>query len=558
LAIYRKESYQQKNSQKCTQTLQKTKLNQSTTECVHNITFNNAVKMSDDVNPKCPFTTKTFELFEELCGGTYDFSLAYIEFKEFIEEPFQQLCHQVATQLPDQISDRLEPKGGVFNGIMALDSDEYDAQGQFKIDYTFYFQGTKKASDAQFFVQLNEELLKFGFYVGQNSNNWIQFAQNCQENQQELNCILWDNLGGDANLLYYCSFENDETEFPWKDWLKYPIYPEVYATGYLRTNEVLQCSTEKLLRHITQTFARFFPLILLATCDNPMPAIREYLNLPKPEYTLEECAEDVGIHKAELERWLRAIERKGQVIFYGSPGTGKTFIAEQLARYLAGDNDECWEVVQFHPAYSYEDFIQGIRPQSQDGELKYPLVPGRFVEFCKKAESAQDTCVLIIDEINRANLAQVFGELMYLLEYRDKKICLAGSSEPFSIPENVRIIGTMNTADRSIALVDHALRRRFAFIELRPNYDVLRRYHEKKETGFQVDGLIETLKRLNKAIADKHYEVGISYFLTENLAEELEDIWQMEIEPYLEEYFYDQLEKVDEFRWDKIQQQVCP
>jgi 5-methylcytosine-specific restriction protein B len=131
-------------------------------------------------------------------------------------------------------------------------------------------------------------------------------------------------------------------------------------------------------------------------------------------------------------------------------------------------------------------------------------------------------------------------------------------SQSFSIPKNVLIIGTMNTADRSIALVDHALRRRFAFIELRPNYEVLRRYHEKKETGFQVDGLIETLKRLNNAIANKHYEIGISFFLTENLAEELEDIWQMEIEPYLEEYFYDQLEKVDKFRWEKIKQQVCP
>lgn len=147
---------------------------------------------------------------------------------------------------------------------------------------------------------------------------------------------------------------------------------------------------------------------------------------------------------------------------------------------------------------------------------------------------------------------------MYLLEYRDKKIRLAGSNELFSIPKNVRIIGTMNTADRSIALVDHALRRRFAFIELRPNYDVLQRYHQKKRTGFQVDGLIETLKRLNNAIADKHYEVGISFFLTENLAEHIEDIWQMEIEPYLEEYFYDQLDKVDEFRWDNIKQQVCP
>lgn len=276
----------------------------------------------------------------------------------------------------------------------------------------------------------------------------------------------------------------------------------------------------------------------------------------KEIYTLTKCADETGFNKSELERWLRTLNRKKQAILYGSPGTGKTYIAERIARHLIADGDGFKELVQFHPAYSYEDFIQGIRPQSQDGDLKYPLVPGRFLEFCKKAKYREGLCVLIIDEINRANLAQVFGELMYLLEYRDKKIRLAGSSELFCIPENVRIIGTMNTADRSIALVDHALRRRFAFIEIRPNYDVLRRYHEKKETGFQVDGLIEILKRLNYAIADKHYEVGISYFLIENLAEELADIWQMEIEPYLEEYFYDQLDKVDEFRWDKIKH--CP
>ncbi len=283
----------------------------------------------------------------------------------------------------------------------------------------------------------------------------------------------------------------------------------------------------------------------------------------KPNYSLSRCVNKTGFDQTELERWIKAINRKKQAILYGAPGTGKTYLADKLSKYLIGKIDSArdgfLELVQFHPAYTYEDFIQGIRPQARpDGRLDYQIVPGRFLEFCKKAESREGLCVLIIDEINRTNLTQVFGELMYLLEYRDKKIRLAGSNESFGIPQNVRIIGTMNTADRSIALVDHALRRRFAFIEIRPNYDVLRRYHEKKKSGFQVDGLIETLKRLNNAIADKHYEIGISYFLTENLAEELEDIWQMEIEPYLEEYFYDQLGKVDEFRWDNINQQVCP
>jgi 5-methylcytosine-specific restriction protein B len=209
--------------------------------------------------------------------------------------------------------------------------------------------------------------------------------------------------------------------------------------------------------------------------------------------------------------------------------------------------------VQFHPAYSYEDFIQGIRPQSQNGILAYPLVPGRFLEFCKKAEFREDACVLILDEINRANLAQVFGELMYLLEYRDKEIPLAGGNR-FRIPKNVRIIGTMNTADKSIANIDHALRRRFAFIELCPNYKVLRSYHQKR--GLTVDRLINILQQLNQVIADKNYEIGISFFLTDNLRDDIEDIWRMEIEPYLEEYFFNQLEKLDEFRWDKIKGRV--
>lgn len=272
-----------------------------------------------------------------------------------------------------------------------------------------------------------------------------------------------------------------------------------------------------------------------------------------PEYKLTQCALETGFEEETLARWIRAIERKGQAILYGPPGTGKTFIAERLCRHLTGGTDGFWELVQFHPAYAYEDFIQGIRPQAApNGQLNYPLVPGRFLEFCQKAQSRDGCCVLIIDEINRANLAQVFGELMYLLEYRDRSIPLAGGNT-FCIPANVRIVGTMNTADRSIALVDRALRRRFAFLELRPNYEVLRRYHQK--TGFPIERLIETLERLNNTIADRHYEIGISFFLKEQLADDIEDIWCMEIEPYLEEYFFDQPDKINEFRWESIKEQ---
>jgi len=271
-------------------------------------------------------------------------------------------------------------------------------------------------------------------------------------------------------------------------------------------------------------------------------------------YTIEEAVADTGFPAPELRRWLNAITRKGQAVLYGPPGTGKTYIAERLAKLLIADTRGFHELVQFHPAYAYEDFIQGLRPVlTPKGSLDYKLVPGRFLEFCRKAERHTGICVLILDEINRANLARVFGELMYLLEYRDQAIPLAGGGD-LRIPANVRIIGTMNTADRSIALVDHALRRRFAFIHLRPQYEVLEKFHQGN--GYDPSALVKTLKRLNQTIDDPHYQVGISFFLRKELATHLEDIWRMEIEPYLEEYFFDQAGKAKQFSWEELKKEL--
>jgi 5-methylcytosine-specific restriction protein B len=259
---------------------------------------------------------------------------------------------------------------------------------------------------------------------------------------------------------------------------------------------------------------------------------------------------ETSIGPDKLRNWLQAIERKGQAVMYGPPGTGKTYIAERLARHLVAGGDGFVELVQFHPAYSYEEFIQGIRPESDDkGALQYSMTDGRFVEFCSLARARRGVCVLIIDEINRANISRVFGELMYLLEYRDKWIPLAGGSK-FAIPENVRIIGTMNTADRSIALVDFALRRRFAFLELEPMYDVLRGFHAGD--GACVEKLIPLLEEINTKIGDRNYWIGISFFLVPHLSDSIEEIWRMEIEPYLEEYFFSHRETADRYRWEVI------
>jgi hypothetical protein len=269
-----------------------------------------------------------------------------------------------------------------------------------------------------------------------------------------------------------------------------------------------------------------------------------------PHYSVDQCSVDSGFPKEDIDRWVRSIHRKGQAIVYGAPGTGKTFIAEKLSKHLIGGGDGFYDLVQFHPAYSYEDFIEGIRPVTIDGKLSYSSMAGRFLDFCNEARKRNDICVLIIDEINRANLSRVFGELMYLLEYRNKEIVLASGAK-FSIPENIRIIGTMNTADRSIALVDHALRRRFSFISLSPNYEVLTKFFVDRD--FDPTTLIDTLKKINNLINDKHFHIGISFFLRDDLEDHLEDVWQLEIEPYLEEFFFDQLDKLEPFRWSEIQ-----
>lgn len=360
---------------------------------------------------------------------------------------------------------------------------------------------------------------------------------------------------GDENRPMWLDAEPTKTISAWHVPFRYiRIFPEPIRKATLLEHPVLQKLL--VLRAPSGTNFRVNSDEWVALQDildrGPAPEPPRSTN---PVYSLADCAAETGVAEAELARWLRALERKKQAVLYGPPGTGKTFVAQRLARHLIGGSDGFTELVQFHPAYTYEDFIQGIRPASEGGTLTYPLVPGRFLDFCARARAVADTCVLIIDEINRANLARVFGELMYLLEYRQQSLPLAGGGV-LSIPENVRIIGTMNTADRSIALVDHALRRRFAFLPLQPNYDVLRRFQLEYETS--VDGLLGVLEQVNREIGDPSYAVGISFFMRPELADELEDIWRMEIEPYLEEYFFDRREVFERFRWERIAARVQP
>jgi len=271
------------------------------------------------------------------------------------------------------------------------------------------------------------------------------------------------------------------------------------------------------------------------------------------EYDLDALVEDLQVEADIVNLWLASIERKGQAVFYGPPGTGKTYAAECVAKYLAAKGDGFYKTLQFHPSYAYEDFIQGIRPDLDGMELTYEKHNGQFVNFCDEARRHTGTCVIVLDEMNRANLSRVFGELMFGLEYREVPVPLA-IGDTFAVPHNVRVLGTMNTADRSIALVDHALRRRFAFLAVRPNFEILDRYHQT--TGFDPSGLESVLTKVNAAIGDENYSIGVSFFLLRDIEKQIEAVWTTEIVPYLEEYFFDQPARARMFAWEHVAAEI--
>lgn len=283
-------------------------------------------------------------------------------------------------------------------------------------------------------------------------------------------------------------------------------------------------------------------------------------------YTLNDALEGLFLSQDRFRSILDALARKKSIIIEGPPGVGKTFIAKRLAYALIGHRDaNRVEMVQFHQSYAYEDFMQGWRP---DGRGAFKLQHGAFYRFCKRAErDPQSPHVFIIDEINRGNLSKVFGELLLLIE-ADKRgpehaIQLTYSTtdeERFSVPENVHIIGLMNTADRSLAMVDYALRRRFSFVRLEPAFDTehfSEHLLDAEVSESLVTLIVERLTALNDTIREDRtnlgpgFVIGHSFFVPPKGAERLDNAWyesvvRSEIEPLLAEYWFDQPDRVRE------------
>ena len=279
----------------------------------------------------------------------------------------------------------------------------------------------------------------------------------------------------------------------------------------------------------------------------------------EPVASLEELAEALLFDTDSLQVIEKLLNDKRQVIFQGPPGTGKTYAARKIAACLAGSAERV-RLVQFHPSYAYEDFVQGYRPTLREGQAGFKLSNGPLLDMAERARAEPDARhFLVIDEINRGNLAKVLGELYFLLEYRDEEMRLQYSDEPFSLPWNLHIIGTMNTADRSIALVDLALRRRFHFVEFHPGEPpvkgLLRRWLSKNAPG--MEWVADLVDQANEKLQDQQGAIGPSYFMRNGLDEEMVRlIWQHNVRPYIEEQLFGQPDRIDEFDLERLRREV--
>jgi MoxR-like ATPase/uncharacterized protein (DUF2461 family) len=421
--------------------------------------------------------------------------------------------------------------------------------------------------DAQFFVRLDGDGLHYGLRLGRKARKLLP----CFREQVRRHAELLFRALRDGGALHDCRFGQADTSDAQRtiataDDIRVWSEGRSFEVSRSLSPENALISGDELAGEIVLTFDRLLPLYACAVEEDAHAFLVRCLGgtLAGEPYSESDFQRATLLDRDWLERARHLLELKRQLILQGVPGTGKTHVARHLARLLTGGRDERIRIVQFHPAYSYEEFVEGIKVRSVtvDGrsDVAYPVEAGLLCAFAEEASRRPaEPHVLLIDEINRGNLPRIFGELLYLLEYREQSVCLPCSRRHFRLPANLYLLATMNAADRSVALIDHALRRRFSFLDMPPDAAVLARWlqmHTPAAGSPLAERVLKLFERLNARLRDElgpQGQVGHSYFMVPDLDEaRLRIIWQHHVRPVLEQHFAAQPARLVSYEIDKL------
>jgi MoxR-like ATPase len=525
------------------------------------------------------FCTDTFAFLAELLRvNTRDWMTDNRERYQFVlREPQVELCESLAERYVQPVLNReyswnLECDARTGRAVTSICKNDFGRGGPYQpVQWiTFYRQAqSNKRSDAQFFVRIAADGVRYGFHLGRTARAaGKQFRSNIQEHGEAIHralrvgdvfteCRFWvgDDLAEEVAI---------KTAADLRAWA---VHKTIAIGKHLAPDDPL-LRRDELAGDILLVFDRLLPAFACAAEADPRPLLARRAGAAEtaPPYDPASFHRETFLSEVWLDRVFGLLRLKKQLVLQGVPGTGKTHVARCLARLITHDRPECVRLVQFHPAYCYEEFVEGIRARGAEvngrTEVTFPVEDGVLCQFAEQAaKRPSEPHVLLIDELNRGNLPRIFGELLYLLEYRDQAITLPYSKRALRLPDNLFLLATMNPLDRSAVALDQALRRRFSFVNMPADPAVLASWleqHPPSEPEDETFGprIVQLFEELNRRLAgsvgsDK--QIGHSFFMVPELtAEKLAAVWDHHVRPLVLDYLGGREERLRDFTLERL------